>query len=59
MKGNNLLGRVLRPTDVAQTIFTVLDNPVMTGELVRLDAGSHIGKANPREHVEMQRKSVI
>ena len=57
MKGNNLLGRVLRPTDVAQTILTVLDNPVMTGELVRLDAGSHIGKANPREHLEFSEKA--
>ena len=48
MQGTNLLRRVLKPQDVAQMIFTVLQNPVMTGELVRLDAGAHVGKANPR-----------
>lgn len=45
----NLLKRVLRPSDVAYTILSIIQNPVMTGELIRLDAGAHIGKANLRE----------
>lgn len=49
MSDNNLLGRVLRPIDVAQMIFAIIMNPVMSGELIRLDAGAHIGKANTRE----------
>src|SRR3989339_887329 len=40
----NLLQRVLTPDDVAQTIFSIVQNRVMTGELIRLDAGAHIGK---------------
>lgn len=43
---NNLLGKVLKPIDVAQVILGIIKNPVMTGELIRLDAGAHIGKAN-------------
>jgi len=49
MQGSNLLRRVLTPVDVAQTIMSIILNPVMTGELIRLDAGAHVGKANPRE----------
>ena len=49
MRSNNLLNRVLTPKDVAETILSVIKNPVMTGELIRLDAGMHIGKANVRE----------
>jgi len=49
MQEGNLLRRVLRPSDVAYTILTIIQNPVMTGELIRLDAGAHIGKANPRD----------
>lgn len=56
MQENNLLKRVLKPIDVAHTILTILKNPVITGELIRLDAGSHIGKANPRENIEMKLK---
>lgn len=51
MQDSNLLKRVLKPQDVAQTIMTIINNPVMTGELIRLDAGTHIGKANPREQI--------
>ena len=51
MQGNNLLKRVLTPNDVAQTILSILQNPVMSGELVRLDAGAHVGQANARETV--------
>lgn len=43
----NLMGRVLTPEDVANAILYLIDSP-MSGELLRLDCGSHIGKANPR-----------
>jgi 3-oxoacyl-[acyl-carrier protein] reductase len=49
MKSSNLLGKVLTPTDVARTILSIIENPVMTGEIIRLDAGAHVGKANVRE----------
>lgn len=49
MQESNLLRRVLKPSDVAHTIMSVIHNPVMTGELVRIDSGAHVGKANPRE----------
>lgn len=49
MREANLLQRVLTPDDVAQTILSIVQNRVMTGELIRLDAGAHIGKANFRE----------
>lgn len=45
---SNLLGRVLEPKDVAAVIISIIENPSMTGELIKLDAGAHIGKANPR-----------
>ncbi len=48
MQDNNLLGRVLKPIDVAQMVLAIIQNPCMTGELIRLDAGAHLGKANPR-----------
>jgi 3-oxoacyl-[acyl-carrier protein] reductase len=48
MRDNNLLRRVLEPNDVARVIISVIDNPAMTGELIKIDAGTHIGKANPR-----------
>jgi len=48
MKSSNLLNRVLQPIDVANTILSIIQNPVMTGELIRLDAGMHVGKSNPR-----------
>lgn len=48
IKESNLLNRVLKPLDVANTILSIIQNPVMTGELIRLDAGMHVGKANPR-----------
>lgn len=48
VRNNNLLRQVLTPNHVAQTIMSILRNPVMTGELIRLDAGAHVGKANPR-----------
>lgn len=44
MRENNLLGKVLTPDDVARTIMDIIDNPVMTGEIIRLDAGAHLGK---------------
>lgn len=48
MKEKNLLKRVIKPEDVALTILSVIQNPVMTGEIIRLDAGAHIGKSNSR-----------
>ncbi|MBY0544269.1 MAG: SDR family oxidoreductase [Gammaproteobacteria bacterium] len=45
---NNLLHRVLVPDDVAKVIMSIIDNPAMTGELIKIDAGAHIGKGNPR-----------
>src|SRR3990167_9402323 len=48
MKDGNLLNKILKPADVAQTILSIIHNPVMTGELIRLNAGAHVGKANPR-----------
>ncbi len=48
MKEKNLLNRVIKPEDVALAIFSVIQNPVMTGEIIRLDAGAHIGKSNSR-----------
>lgn len=48
MKEKNLLNRVIKPEDVALAIFSVIQNPVMAGEIIRLDAGVHIGKANTR-----------
>ena len=48
MKESNLLNKVLKPIDVAETILSIIHNPIMTGELIRLNAGAHVGKANPR-----------
>jgi 3-oxoacyl-[acyl-carrier protein] reductase len=48
MQSNNLLNKVLTPIDVARTILSIIQNSLMTGEIVRLDAGAHIGKANIR-----------
>lgn len=48
MKDSNLLRRVLEPKDVALSILCTINNPVMTGELIKLDAGMSLGKANPR-----------
>lgn len=45
---NNLLQRVLTPDDVTKAILSMIDNPVMTGEIMRLDAGAHIGKGSFR-----------
>lgn len=47
MQNNNVLGKVLKPEDVAHTILSVIKNPVMTGELIRLDAGAHLGSLKP------------
>lgn len=44
MSENNILGKVLKPEDVAQAIMSLINNPVMTGELIRLDAGAHLGR---------------
>jgi len=49
MQRNNLLNRVLTPDDVARTIMGIIDNPCMSGELIRLDSGAHVGQANARE----------
>lgn len=57
MKEGNLLKKVLKPHDVALTILSIIQNPVMTGELIRLDAGAHIGKANFRDSNIPTRKS--
>jgi 3-oxoacyl-[acyl-carrier protein] reductase len=48
MKDNNLLFKVLKPENVASLILAIIQNPGMTGELIRLDAGAHIGKGNVR-----------
>ena len=48
MKDNNLLFRVLKPENVASLILAIVQNPGMTGELIRLDAGAHLGKGNAR-----------
>lgn len=48
IKGNNLLKKILTPMDVAQTILSIINSSVMTGELIRLDSGAHIGQANMR-----------
>lgn len=45
IKENNLLQKTLKPVSVAYTILTILKNPMLTGELIRIDAGAHIGKA--------------
>lgn len=49
MQDSNLLKRTLKPVDVAKTIMSIVENPVMTGEIIRLDAGAHVGKANYRK----------
>lgn len=41
--------RVLKPEDIAMMILSIINNPGISGELIRLDGGAHIGKANPRE----------
>lgn len=46
---NTLQRRVLKPENIAMTILSIINNPGISGELIRLDAGAHIGKANPRE----------
>lgn len=40
MKKRNILGNVLKPHDVAQVICGVIENEMMTGELIKVDAGS-------------------
>jgi 3-oxoacyl-[acyl-carrier protein] reductase len=52
MQESNLLKKVLTPADVAFTILSIIQNPMITGELIRLDGGAHIGKANPRDEKE-------
>lgn len=49
MQENSLQRRVLKPSDVAIAIMSIIANPGLSGELIRLDAGAHIGKANSRE----------
>ena len=49
MQDNNLQRRVLKPNDVAMAVMSIINNPGISGELIRLDAGAHIGKANARE----------
>jgi 3-oxoacyl-[acyl-carrier protein] reductase len=44
MRENNVLGKVLTPEDVAKAIVSVIDNPAITGEIIRLDCGAHLGK---------------
>ncbi len=48
IRENNLLNKVLKPMDVAQMIISMIQNPLMTGELIRMDGGAHVGKANAR-----------
>lgn len=57
MQKSNLLNRVLKPNDVAQMIVSVINNPVMSGEIIRMDAGAHVGKANPREDNDQDSKA--
>ena len=49
MQKNNLHLKVLTPDVVARTILSIIENPGMSGELIRLDMGAHIGQANARE----------
>lgn len=42
MKKRNILGNVLKPHDVAQVICGVIENQMMTGELIKVDAGSSL-----------------
>ncbi len=49
MQDNNLQRRVLKPNDVAITVMSIINNSGISGELIRLDAGAHIGKANARD----------
>ncbi len=45
MKKTNLLEKTLVPLDVAKAILAIVENPAINGELIRLDAGAHIGRA--------------
>ena len=44
----NLLHKALTPENVAIAILSIMDNSAMTGELIRLDAGAHIGIGNTK-----------
>ncbi|GAB4392676.1 MAG: SDR family oxidoreductase [Gammaproteobacteria bacterium] len=48
MQRNNILNKVLKPVDVASLIVSIIDNPAITGEVYRIDAGAHIGSAKPQ-----------
>lgn len=48
IKEDNLLRNILKPIDVANTVLSIIQNPLMTGEIIRLNAGAHLGKANQR-----------
>lgn len=49
MQSSNLVGKVLTPEDVARAIVYLIESPMISGELLRLDGGAHIGQANPRD----------
>lgn len=58
IRQGNLLNKVLTPIHVASTILSVVENEMMTGELIRIDAGAHIGKANVRLNTSEDKDSL-
>ncbi len=42
MRNASLIGKVVKSIDVAQIILSVIQNPVITGELITIDAGAHL-----------------
>lgn len=42
MKEKNLLKKIIKPKDIAALALSIINNPMMTGELIRVDAGAHI-----------------
>ena len=42
------LGRGTSPEEVARTVAFILDSPAMTGQMIALDGGQHLGWAQPQ-----------
>ena len=43
------LGRGSAPEEVAEAVDFILGAPAMTGQMIALDGGQHLGWAQPRE----------
>jgi enoyl-[acyl-carrier-protein] reductase (NADH) len=45
MQDSSALAKVVTPDDIATAALYLINSPSVTGEILRLDAGVHLGKA--------------